>query len=171
MSVAVYALAALSAVNAINQGNARGRMLHLQGAQANLEGEQRALQEEQKAVMVLKRLNATNAAVIARGGAGGVNAFEGSALNIQNVNALNAGKEFQISMENASSAERAGEFQMAMYASAANQAEKAGYFQAAMAIAQGAYQGSQLGGAPSTTGTTGMKPSYNDGSLGYGKFN
>jgi hypothetical protein len=56
--IAMIAFAALSAANAISAGNAKGRMLHLQGAQADLEGKQRALAEEQKANMVLPTLKA-----------------------------------------------------------------------------------------------------------------
>jgi hypothetical protein len=149
--VALIAFAALSAANAISAGNAKGRMLHLQAEQASLEGKQRALAEEQKANMVLARLNETNAAVRARGSAGGTQAFEGSAALIQQVNTTRAGKEFDVSLSNAAGAERMGQAQMAMYASAANQAEKQGYFQAAMSIASGAFQYSQLGAAPSST--------------------
>jgi len=166
--IAMIAFAALSAANAISSGNARGRMLHLQGAQADLEGKQRALAEEQKANMVLARLNETNAAVRARGSAGGVQAFEGSAMLIQQVNAIKAGKEFDVSLANAAGAERMGQAQMAMYASAANQAEKQGYFQAAMSIASGAFQYSQLGSAP-TAGGAPMTPSPTNGG-NYGKF-
>jgi hypothetical protein len=149
--VALIAFAALSAANAISAGNARGRQLHLQGAQANLEGQQRALQEEQKANIVLDRLNQTNASAVARGFAGGVQAFEGSAALVQQTNVKRAGKEFQISMENATASERMGQIQMSMYADAANQAEKQGYFQAAMSLASAGYQYSQIGGPPATT--------------------
>ena len=167
--IALIAFTALSAANAISAGNARGRQLHLQAEQASLEGKQRALAEEQKANMVLARLNETNAAVRARGSAGGVQAFEGSAALIQQVNTTRAGKEFDISLANAAGAERMGEAQKSMYASAANQAEKQGYFQAAMAIAQGGYQYSQLGSAPVSGGSTVMTPSASNGG-GYGKF-
>jgi hypothetical protein len=149
--IAMIAFAALSAANAISAGNAKGRMLHLQGAQADLEGKQRALAEEQKANMVLARLNETNAAARARGSAGGIQAFEGSAALIQQVNTTRAGKEFDVSLANAAGAERMGQAQMAMYASAANQAEKQGYFQAAMSLASAGYQYSQLGAAPTGT--------------------
>jgi hypothetical protein len=149
--IAMIAFAALSAANAISAGNAKGRMLHLQGAQADLEGKQRALAEEQKANMVLARLNETNAAARARGSAGGVQAFQGSAALIQQINTTRAGKEFDVSLANAAGAERMGQAQMAMYASAANQAEKQGYFQAAMSIASAGYQYSQLGAAPTGT--------------------
>jgi hypothetical protein len=149
--IALIALTAISAINSIQAGKARARQFELQGQQASLEGKQRALAEEQKANMVLQRLNETNAAARARGSAGGVQAFEGSAALIQDVNTRKAGKEFQVSLANATGAERMGQAQMSMYASAANQAEKQGYFQAAMTIASGAFQYSQLGAAPTGT--------------------
>lgn len=169
MAQLVLVAAALQAFSAIQAGNARGRQLHLQGAQADLEGKQRALAEEQKANMVLSRLNETNAAARARGSAGGVQAFEGSAMLVQQVNALRAGKEFDIALTSAAGAERMGQAQMAMYASAANQAEKQGYFNAAVALASGGYQYSQIGAAPVSSGSTVMTPSASNGG-GYGKF-
>ena len=153
--VALIAFAALSAVNSIQAGNARGRQLHLQAEQASIEGKQRALQAEQQANMVLQKLNETNAAARARGSAGGVQAFEGSAALIQDVNMRRAGREFDVSLSNAAGAERMGQAQMAMYASAANQAEKQGYFQAAMSIASAGYSYSQLGSAPVSGGQAG----------------
>ena len=152
--VALIAFAALSAVNSIQAGNARGRQLHLQAEQASIEGKQRALQNEQQANMVLQKLNETNAAARARGSAGGVQAFEGSAALIQDVNMRRAGREFDVALSNAAGAERMGEAQKSMYASAANQAEKQGYFSAAMSLAQGGYQYSQIGAAPAAAPTT-----------------
>jgi hypothetical protein len=153
MAELVLVAAVLSAVNSVQAGNARGRQLHLQGAQASLEGQQRALQNEQQANMVLQKLNETNAAARARGSAGGVQSFQGSAALIQDVNARRAGREFEVSLANAAGAERMGQAQMAMYASAANQAEKQGYFNAAVALASGGYQYGQIGAAPTSTAT------------------
>lgn len=171
--VALIAFAALSAVNSIQAGNARGRQLHLQAEQASLEGKQRALQAEQQANMVLQKLNETNAAARARGSAGGVQAFEGSAALIQQVNTSRAGKEFDVALTNAAGAERMGEAQKSMYASAANQAEKQGYFQAAMSLASAGYQYSQLGGPPATPApvveSSTFSPRYTDSLLRGGK--
>jgi len=158
MAQLVLVAAALQAFSSIQAGQARGRQLHLQGAQANLEGQQRALQEDQKANVVLQRLNETNAAARARGSAGGVQSFQGSAALIQDVNTRRAGKEFDIALTSAAGAERMGQAQMAMYASAANQAEKQGYFNAAIALASGGYQYSQIGAAPAATQTVGSAP-------------
>ena len=152
--IALIAFSALSAVNSIQAGNARGRQLHLQAEQASIEGKQRALQAEQQANMVLAKLNETNAAARARGSAGGIQAFQGSAALIQDVNTRRAGREFDVALSNAAGAERMGEAQKSMYASAANQAEKQGYFQAAMSLASAGYQYSQLGAAPAAGGGT-----------------
>ena len=169
MAQLVLVAAALQAFSSIQAGQARGRQLHLQGAQASLEGQQRALQYEQQANMTLQKLNETNAAARARGSAGGVKAFEGSAALIQDVNVRRAGKEFEVSLANAAGAERMGQAQMAMYASAASQAETQGYFNAAVALASGGYQYSQIGAAPVSGGSTVMTPSATSGG-GYGKF-
>ena len=154
MAQLVLVAAALSAVSSIQAGNAKGRMYHLQAEQASLEGKQRALQNEQQANMILVKLNETNAAARARGSAGGVQAFEGSAGLIQDVNMRRAGKEFDIALTSAAGAERMGEVQKSMYASAANQAEKQGYFNAAIALASGGYQYSQIGAAPVSAGNS-----------------
>jgi hypothetical protein len=167
--IALVALTALSAVSSIEAGQARARQLHLQGEQASIESKQRALQYEQQANMTLQKLNETNAAARARGSAGGIQSFQGSAALIQQVSTTRAGKEFEISLSNASGAERMGEAQKSMYASAANQAEKQGYFQAAMTIASGGFQYSQLGAAPVSGGSAVMTPSATSGG-GYGKF-
>jgi hypothetical protein len=169
MAQLVLVAAALQAFSSIQAGQARGRQLHLQGAQASLEGQQRALQYEQQANMTLQKLNETNAAARARGSAGGVQSFQGSAALIQDVNVRRAGKEFEVSLSNAAGAERMGEVQKSMYASAANQAEKQGYFQAAISLASGGYQYSQIGAAPVSGGSAVMTPSASNGG-GYGKF-
>jgi len=158
MAQLVLVAAALQAFSSIQAGQARAAQLRLQGEQASLEGKQRALAEEQKANMVLQKLNETNAAARARGSAGGVQAFEGSAALIQDVNVRRAGKEFDISLSNAAGAERMGQAQMGMYASAANQAEKQGYFNAAIALASGGYQYSQIGAPPAAAQTVGSAP-------------
>jgi len=158
MAQLVLVAAALQAFSSIQAGQARGRQLHLQGAQASLEGQQRALQYEQQANMTLQKLNETNAAARARGSAGGVQAFEGSAALIQDVNVRRAGKEFDISLSNAAGAERMGQAQMGMYASAASQAETQGYFNAAIALASGGYQYSQIGAPPAAAQTVGSAP-------------
>jgi hypothetical protein len=152
--IALVAFTALSAVNSIQAGQARAAQLRLQGEQASLEGKQRALQYEQQANMTLQKLNETNAAARARGSAGGVQSFQGSAALIQDVSTRRAGKEFEVSLANAVGSERMGQTQMGMYASAASQAEKQGYFQAAMSLASGAFQYSQLGSAPAASGGT-----------------
>ncbi len=167
--IALVAFTALSAVNSIQAGQARGRQLHLQAEQASLESKQRALQYEQQANMTLQKLNETNAAARARGSAGGVQSFQGSAALIQDVNTRRAGKEFEVSLANAAGAERMGQAQMGMYASAASQAETQGYFNAAVALASGGYQYSQIGAAPVSGGSTVMTPSASNGG-GYGKF-
>lgn len=172
--VALIAFAALSAASSISAGNARGRQLHLQAEQASLEGKQRALQAEQQANMVLQKLNETNAAGIARGASGGVQAFQGSAALIQQTNLKRAGKEFEITMENATAAERMGQIQMSMYASAANQAEKQGYLNAAVSLASAGYQYSQLGSAPAGGSapiqeSSTFSPRYTDSLLRGGK--
>jgi len=101
--------------------------------------------------MVLRKLDATNAAAVARASAGGVQAFEGSAALMQKANTQTAGREFNIMFENVAAAERMGDIQKGIYAQAANAAEKGAYFDAAFKLASAGYQYSQIGAAPAGT--------------------
>jgi len=148
MSALLLVAGALQAYSSISSAQAKANQYRMAGEQASLEGKQRALQAEQQANLVLRKISATNAAANARGAAGGVQSFQGSSALIQQVNTTRGGEEFQISLENASGAERMGELQKQMYGAAASSAERSGYLNAAIALASAGYQYSQVGTAP-----------------------
>lgn len=136
--------AGLSAIGSIRQGQQQAQMYELQAQQAKLKGERDALQYEQQANGVLDRLLQTNAVAAAKGFAGGVSGFSGSAKLIQNVNQKRAGKDIGVLQEGAKSAQSFGDIQSMMLTEAADNAITGSYFDAFASIGQGAFMYSQL---------------------------
>ena len=152
MEVAAIALLAVSAAGSIKAGQDRNKMYQIQAKQAEVESDRRAVQYELQANEILRRTNQANAAVVARGFAGGTQGFEGSAGLIQSINNTKGGKEFAFALQNADMTKRSGLIQATLYESAGQIAEQAGYFEAAGKLGQAAFMGSKLGGAPSGGG-------------------
>lgn len=135
-----YAAAALSVVqgfSAISGGRAQRRLAEvsasqdvalaqlratselqiagLQSAQARIQATQARIAHERTAGDVIRRINATQAAIRARAAAGGVRAFEGSAATVAAEAGFAGAREFDISMENAQMAEQFGFLQADIY--------------------------------------------------------
>lgn len=136
--------AGLSAIGSIRQGQQQAQMYELQAQQAKLKGERDALQYEQQANSVLDRLLQTNAVASAKGFAGGVSGFSGSAGLVQDINQKRAGKDVGVLQEGSKSAQSFGEIQGNMLTEAADQAVTSSYFDAFASIGQGAFMYSQL---------------------------
>lgn len=129
----------LSAVGSIQQGRQQSQMYELQAQQAKLKAQRDALQYEQQANSVLDRLLQTNAAAAAKGFAGGVSGFSGSAKLIQDVNQKRGGKDIGVLQEGAKTAQSFGEIQANMLTEAADQAITGSYFDAIGKIGTAAY--------------------------------
>jgi hypothetical protein len=142
------AATAASAYGSIKQGQDKKNYYNQVAAQTRVETERAAIKYEFQANQILQRTNAANAAVIARGFAGGVNAFEGSAGLIQAVNNTRGGKEFAFALAGAEGQRRNGLIQASLYESAGSTAERTGYFDAAAKIGMAAVSYGTLGGAP-----------------------
>ena len=149
-TVIAVSLTAVSAAGSIEAGKARNKMYQMQAKQAEVESDRRAVQYELQANEILRRTNQANAAVVARGFAGGTQGFEGSAGLIQQVNNTRGGKEFMFALQNADMTKRSGLIQASLYEGAGQIAERAGYFDAAGKLGSAAFMGSKIGGAPST---------------------
>jgi hypothetical protein len=149
LEVAVV-LAVVSAAGSIKAGEDRNKMYQMQAKQAEVESDRRAVQYELQANEILRRTNQANAAVVARGFAGGTQGFEGSAGLMQQVNNTRGGKEFTFALQNADMTKRSGLIQSSLYQGAGQIAEQAGYFDAAGKLGQAAFMGSKIGSAPST---------------------
>jgi hypothetical protein len=150
MAAVAIALTVLSAYGSIKEGQDKKNYYNQVAAQTRVETERKAIQYEFQANQILQRTNMANAAVIARGFAGGVNAFEGSAGLIQSVNNTRGGKEFAFALSGADSQRRNGLIQASLYESAGSTAERTGYFNAAGKLGMAAASYGSLGGAPST---------------------
>lgn len=148
------AATAVSAYGSIKQGQDKKKYYDQQAAMTRIETERAAIKYEFQANQILQRTNAANAAVIARGFAGGVNAFDGSAAMIQTVNNTRGGKEFAFALSGADSQRRNGLIQASLYEDAGATAERTGYFDAFGKIAGASMMASTLGG-PSTAGPAG----------------
>ncbi len=138
-------LTAVSAYGSIKAGQDRNKMYQMQAKQAEVESDRRAVQYELQANDILRRTNQANAAVVARGFAGGTQGFEGSAGLIQQVNNTRGGKEFMFALQNADMAQRGGLIQASLYRGAGQIAEQAGYFDAAGKLGSAGFQFAKLG--------------------------
>jgi len=146
------ATTALSAYGSIKQGQDKKKYYDQQAAMTRIETERAAIKYEFQANQILQRTNAANASVIARGYAGGVNAFEGSAGLIQAVNNTRGGKEFAFALSGAEGQRRNGLIQASLYEDAGATALRTGYFDAAGKIGMAAGMTSSVGGKPSGGG-------------------
>jgi hypothetical protein len=144
------AATAVSAYGSIKEGQDKKNYYNQMASQTRVETERKAIQYEFQANQILQRTNVANAAVIARGFAGGVNAFEGSARLVQAVNNTRGGKEFAFALAGAESQRRNGLIQASLYEDAGTTAEQTGYFNAAAKIGMAAVSAGSLGGAPGT---------------------
>jgi hypothetical protein len=149
-TVIAVSLTAVSAAGSIKAGQDRNKMYQMQAKQAEVESDRRAVQYELQANEILRRTNQANAAVVARGFAGGTQGFEGSAGLIQQINNTRGGKEFMFALQNSDMTKRGGLIQASLYEGAGQIAEQAGYFDAAGKLGQAAFTYGKIGGPPST---------------------
>lgn len=146
----------LGAFGAIAQGRQQAEMYKLQGKQAQLKASREQLQYEQQANQSMYRLMQTNAAAAARGFAGGVSGFSGSAKLVQETNAQRAGKDIGVLQESGAAAKSFGDIQASMFQEAADQAITSSYFDAIGKIGTAAYsyskisEGTKVGGVSNT---------------------
>lgn len=133
-----------SAFQTLQAGKSQSEMYKLQAAQARLKASRDALQYEQQGNQIFERLLQTNATAAARGFAGGVSGFSGSAKLIQERNERTAGQDINIMQQGAKEAISFGEVQSNMLKSAADQARSSSYFDAFAKLGEAAYFGSKV---------------------------
>lgn len=128
-----------SAFQSLQAGRQQSEMYKLQAAQARLKASRDALQYEQQGNLMFENLLRVNAAAAAKGFAGGVQGFSGSAKLIQERNERVAGRDINIMQQSAKEALSYGEIQDAMLRDAADQAISGSYFDAMSKIGTAAY--------------------------------
>jgi hypothetical protein len=149
MQFVAIAAAGLSAVGSLRQGQQQAAMYRLQAQQAQLKASRDALQYEQQANSVLDRLLQNNATAAAKGFAGGVSGFSGSAKLVQERSTKVAGKDVGVLQEGSKAAISFGEVQSRMLNEAASDAITGSYFDAIgkLGTAAVSYNMSSPGGA------------------------
>lgn len=168
-AVVALGFAAVGAYGSIKEGQDKKKYYNQMAAQTRIETERAAIKYEFQANQILQRTNAANAAVIARGFAGGVNAFDGSAQLIQTVNNTRGGKEFAFALSGADSQRRNGLIQASLYEDAGATALRTGYFNAAGKLGMAAASASSLGGAPGAERAGGSAPIIDKSDYGYSR--
>ena len=150
MQFVAIAAAGLSAVGSLRQGQQQAAMYRLQAQQAQLKASRDALQYEQQANSVLDRLLQNNATAAAKGFAGGVSGFSGSAKLVQERSTKVAGKDVGVLQEGSKAAISFGEVQSRMLNEAASDAITGSYFDAIgkLGMAAVSYQSGRPGGTP-----------------------
>ena len=160
----------ISAIQALRQGQMQAAMYELQGEMAQAKAERDAVNAELQANDVLRKLRSTNAAAIARGFAGGVSGFSGSAKLVQEVNEKYAGRDFK-NLQIAAKEKRAfGEIQRNMFEEAADFAVENSYFDALTKVASAAitYGQTMPGGGGATNSAV---PGYSNYSSQFNSLN
>ena len=135
---------AMSASQSMSQAKSQAAMYRLQAMQTQADSARKALAYEQRANETLRKLNANNAATVARGYAGGIVGLEGSSKLITTLNTREAGRDYQTDLSNAANAMLSGNAQSDIYGNAADIATGGGLLDAATKIATGAYEVSKV---------------------------
>jgi hypothetical protein len=136
----------LSAVAGLKSGQATAGGLRSQAMQTRMQAKGEALKYKQQGVAVLENILQTQATLNARGAAGGIDPFSGSANALQQYALAQGAKENYTTMDNAIIAVRSGELQAQEYESAARSAMSQARIGAIMSLAQGAFSYGMLGG-------------------------
>lgn len=130
-TAAAVAAATLSAFNSYQQGQTQAKQLELKGQLEQTQFDRRAIQYQQKANERLRELRKTQSALAARAFAGNVDPFSGSPDVVRAANETNAGREFQIYMDDSAAAFRAGDIAVAVGMASAKATRQAATFDAA----------------------------------------
>ena len=158
MAVSAVSSAA-GALQALQQGKYQAAMYELQGEMALAKAQRDAVNAEIQANDVLRKLRQTNSAAIARGFAGGVSGFSGSAKLVQEVNEKFAGRDFKNLQIAAEEKRSFGEIQKMMFEEAADAAVSSSRFDAFTKLASAAATTYALmpGGAPTSEAVSGYQ--------------
>ena len=137
MEVLQIAGAVMSASAQMQQAEAQANQMRLQAQQAELQGRQNALNYNRQANEIFIKQQRLSATLRARASAGGIDPFTGSPLTVDQMNAQKAGREMEISLENATMAQQGGLAQSQALYSAASSAEEFGTMKAIGTLAMG----------------------------------
>jgi hypothetical protein len=143
LAAASTGMAVASSMSAAKQ---QKRQARVQALQVDVQGERQALQYEQEANAKLRQLQQINGAAAARGFAGGVSGFQGSAGLTQSISEKMAGQDIASLQAAATTSRTFGEIQGAMLIDAGNLAAMGHYADAASSMM--AFGSNLASGAP-----------------------
>lgn len=150
---------AVSAVGAISSASAQSDAYKLQATNAIIQGNAQSMEYQRQGIQVMRKVAETEATVRARGAAGGIDPFSGSAGQIADLAMTRGLDEYEWARENAQNAIFSGKANSAAMMSAASSAETAGYFNAGSSLLMGFGQLAKTGFAPTKSLATPIKPS------------
>lgn len=163
---AQVAIAGVQAFGQMQAARSQAKGLAAQATMARLQAKQESLKYKQQAVQVLDNILRTQSAITARAGAGGIDAFTGSAQRLSQFALASGAKELYTVQDNEVITLRGGEMQAAQYMSQAKSVMRAGMIGAATTVAS-AYFLPKIGSAPASPGVT---PQYLTGPSGMGSY-
>jgi len=135
MQLAIAA-AVIGAIGQYQQGRAQERIYQAQAQQEEIRGRTEAIRARQEGVKTLDSIQRTMATINARGAAGAIDPFSGSAGSLQSYALREGYTEFDISQENAKLAAASAGFQANIYRASGAAAKQAGLFQAIGTVGQ-----------------------------------
>jgi hypothetical protein len=140
----MYIAAAASAASSMASAQQQAVGMRLQAQQSELQGRQGALNYNKQANAVLERQNQLAGMIRARAAAGGVNPDTGSAMTLQEVNAMKAGEEFNLAKSNAETSLYGGLAQSQSLEAGASGSEAFGLLNAASTAGMAYYRSQQV---------------------------
>lgn len=137
---------AVSAIGSINQANAQAEAMRLQATNQIIAGNAQSLEYQRQGLSVMRRVAETEATIRARGAAGGIDPFSGSAGTLGDLAFARGADEYNWARDNASMAVLGGQSNAASYRSAASSMETAGLFNAGTSLLMGVGKFGSVGG-------------------------
>lgn len=145
MELAIAA-AVIGAVGQYQAGKAQEKIYQAQAQQEEIKGRTEAIRARSEGVKTLDSIRRTMATINARGAAGAIDPFSGSAGSLQSYALREGYTEFDISQENAKLAAASAGFQANIYRASGAAAKQAGMFQAIGTVGQAGMGYMQAGG-------------------------
>ena len=115
MMIATIASGAMSAMSTMRAGDAKQSEYEVKAAQARANAQREAANAMIEGNNVMRKLQATNSTAVARGFAGGVDGFSGSAKLMQQISNKQAGKDLRMTDLAARESKSFGEVQSMMF--------------------------------------------------------
>lgn len=159
VSGAQMALAGVRAFSQMQAARAQAKGLAAQATMARLQAKQESLKYKEQAVKVLDNILQTQAAITARAGAGGIDAFTGSAGKLAQFALASGARELYTVQDNQVITLRGGEMQAQQYLSQAKSTMQAGMIGAIGTMIEPFAQPA-IGGPPPSGLSPTIQPAY-----------